>query len=398
MAFERAPANADFTERGPVPGLLIARYGDPAAILPERARSRRQSLHQMLDDAKALSAPLFDAINELRREKQQHETYWRQLTTSRGSGGPGLKPSTDKERSDDVQVLECERKIATISEEMRRKQVLLEDRAARTNNIGRLVGRVEQWLSGGIPGGNRVVDHGEIAISSILKRNESEAQALERLRRRLRELDADKHRVESAPRPSSESIAKARADIEARAQRGEPDVSALIEGGGPIRWPQVQQRLDLVGLAIDEEGEAQLTGVAQGEVIDETALNFWKDTEGWLAKIEKLIREQSDDTAALSETARAEKLAEIDGDRLDVERQEAALIWQMQEAGQAVEFRQDADIRAVLVVSLEVDDRPQGPFAQAAEYSHVIEVVRSSNPQDQARWISPHCTGSVAVG
>ncbi|MGV7218266.1 hypothetical protein [Bradyrhizobium sp. UFLA05-112] len=377
MTFERASANADFTERGPVPGLLIGRFGDPAAILPETARSRRQALLQRREDAAALSMPMAEAVNELRIGLQREQARQRQLVTPRSSGGFGLQASTEKGPTADIQVRDVERRIAAISEELRRKQVLLEDRSARTNNIGRLCERIEAWLNGGVPGGNRIVDHGEIDVVALKQRGEtSEAATLERLRRRLRELAADWHRVQSAPRTSSEAIADARAQIEALAQRGEPDFSALIEVGGAIGWPQVQQRLPLVGLAINEEGEARLTGVAQGEVIDQTALNAWFDTDKWLAKAEKRIREQCDDKVALSQQDRAEKLAEIASDQLEAERAECALIWKLQRDGQAVEFRDDADIRAVLGISLEVDDRPQRPFGQAADYSHVIDVIR----------------------
>ncbi|QHO78205.1 hypothetical protein ACH79_42120 [Bradyrhizobium sp. CCBAU 051011] len=370
MAFERAPANADFIEHGPVPSLLIPRYGNPAAILPEAARLRWQALQQRWDDAKALSMPMVDGVNELRMDAQREQARLRQLTLPKSAGGFGLRASTEKEPTDDIQVRDVERKIAAISEELQRKQVLLEDRSARTNNVGRLCERGEQWLSGGIPGGNRVVDHGEIAISSVLKRNETERQALERLQRRSRELLADENRARSAPLPSSEGIGKARTEIERLAQRGEPDVSALVEVGAPIRWPQTVQRLDLVAMTHEQKS---IFGDARGEVADPLALLCWLHRDQLLTRLEKLIAENSDDGNALSEQDRAEKLAEIDGDRLEVERQEAALIWRMQEAGQSVDFRQDADIRAVLGVRLEVTDDVT-PFGQAADYSHVIEI------------------------
>jgi hypothetical protein len=374
MAFERAPANADFTERGPAPALLVARHGDPAAGLPEAARARWQALQQRREDARSLSMPLVDAISELRQDLQREQARLRQLTMPRSAGGFGLKAS-GKEPTDEVQVLECERRIAAITDEMRRKQVLAEDRAARTGNIGRLVARIEQWLAGGVPPDNRVIDHGEIAISSILKRNETEVQALDRLRHRLRELAADEHRARSAPLPSSEAVARGRAEVEALAQRGEVDVSGLIEAGQPLRWPQVQQRLDLIGFAVSKVGEAQLGGVAQGEVSDAMALVAWLHRDALLAKIEAAIIEQSDDAAALTTLQREQQSAQIASDRLEVERQECSLVWRMQHDGAAVEFRSDTDIRAVLGIALEITDQPQGAFGMAAAYSHIIEIL-----------------------
>ncbi|MCE3256567.1 MAG: hypothetical protein K0Q64_650 [Nitrobacter vulgaris] len=377
-SFEPAKPGQDFVERGPTSDLMIGRHGDPAFVLPEAARSRWDQLRQRREDAKLLSMPLFDQVAELRIEKQKHEGRLRQLVTLKTSGGCGLRASTDKQPPDDIQVLEVERKIASVSEDMRRKQVLAADRNARTGNVGRLVDRIEEWLRGGRLRGCKVAAV-DIDCASLMKRNESEAHALERLRRRLRELGADRHCCESTPWPSSETKVLVRRQIEALAARGEPDLSALVEAGQPIRWPQSPLRLSLVGLAIGAAGETQLTGAAQDTVDDPLALLCWLAKDDLLKRVEKLIVESSDDKAALGEQARAEQLAQIASDYLQIEREECQLIWKLQSDGHAVEHRSDVDVRAVLGVELVVDDRPEGPFGPAPDpYRHVIDLISRS--------------------
>ena len=63
--------------------------------------------------------------------------------------------------------------------------------------------------------------------SNSLQKRETLPDAVERCRRRIRELDADLHRVASAPWPSAETKRRARAEIEAIAARGELILRAL---------------------------------------------------------------------------------------------------------------------------------------------------------------------------
>ena len=70
-----------------------------------------------------------------------------------------------------------------------------------------------------------------------LNKNETVTDAVERLRRRGRELKADLHRIASAPYPSSYAKQRARGQIEALAMQGAPDVSMLIEHDREIVRP-----------------------------------------------------------------------------------------------------------------------------------------------------------------
>ena len=58
-----------------------------------------------------------------------------------------------------------------------------------------------------------------------------------RLRRRVRELHSDLHRVRSAPLPSAYCKQRMRAQIDELAMRGEPSMALLIEHDREIVWP-----------------------------------------------------------------------------------------------------------------------------------------------------------------
>ena len=94
---------------------------------------------------------------------------------------------------------------------------------------------VETWLKSGRPGGTALEDfEGD---PPTLNKNETVLDAIERLRRRVRELKADLHRIASAPYPSSYAKQQMREQIEALAMQGAPVLSDVIEQDGKIIWP-----------------------------------------------------------------------------------------------------------------------------------------------------------------
>jgi hypothetical protein len=166
-------------------------------------------------------------------------------------------------------------------------------------------------------------------IAYGLRPGERLPDAVERLRHRLRECDADRRRVEAAPFPSADAKKRLRTQIEHLASRGEPDVSVLIEHDRDLQWPTTVQTLPLVGFGKD--GSA-LFGDAQGEALDSIGLFCWLHRPALLKAIDALIDQQSDDGVALSAVDRVAKLAAIDVDALHVQRQLSALIWAQSDA------------------------------------------------------------------
>jgi hypothetical protein len=78
---------------------------------------------------------------------------------------------------------------------------------------------VESWLRDGKPSGVRLEDF-EGPEPTLNKGENGILDAIENRRRRVRELRADLHRIESAPFPSSHAKAQMRAQIGQLAQAG----------------------------------------------------------------------------------------------------------------------------------------------------------------------------------
>ncbi|MGJ5180393.1 hypothetical protein ACQR16_24495 [Bradyrhizobium oligotrophicum] len=364
-SFEQAPWDATNIVPGFSPGFPPPL--DVVELLPASRQPLLLSLRQRAEDAMNLQRPLFDQLGEARADKHRLNARIAHLKTPRGQGGPGLD-------DDDVSVIDAARKLAAVDAEMTRLNELLETRQARSRNAGASVTNLEGWLRTGRPGGTAIVPADDIDVASVLKKGETVAAALDRIRRRLRELDADEHRVKSAPIPAAYAKAQARAAIEQLAERGTPDVSALVEAGHAIGWPLTMQRLGLAAI-VGKTGD-QIVGNAMGEVIDTAALFVWLHRDALVARLEREIDAITDDVAALSPQDRERKLSEIAQDKLAIERSEASLVWSLQRDGLPVEHRTDADPRAVLGVELQVIAKPEGskPLGMAAKAVQVIET------------------------
>lgn len=373
-SFTPAPPNATNHVASIVPGFPPP--VDVAELLPPPRRSLLLDLRQRGEDAMNLVRPLLDRIDELRTERHLLSARIKTLKTPRGQGGANLD-------DDDTSVVDAKRKRDAIDAEMARLGELIELRRAVSRNRAALVQSLEGWLQTGRPSGTAIVAAAEVDIATIAKRGEAPMTALDRLRQRLRELDADAHRVRSAPFPAAHAKARARAMIEQLAARGTPDASALVEADLDIGWPMVMQRLGLAGI-VAKTGD-QLAGNAMAEIVDMTALFAWLHKDALIARIEQEIDGIADDTSALSPQDREQCLAQIDADRLAIERQEAALVWRLQADGLPVEHRTDADARAVLAVDLIVDTaEAAAPYGLAARaLRHAAEVI-GLTPGDQS--------------
>ncbi len=188
-----------------------------------------------------------------------------------------------------------------------------------------------------------------------------------RLQRRVRELKADQHRIESAPRPSAWAKQQMREQVAALAARGEPDVSVLTERGGNIVWPTTQVQVSIFN--------AQPGAIGYAEVPDMLAIEAWRNKDSLLKLLDGLIMAESDDAAALSQTDRELRTAETTGDLLDIERQEASLVWQAQAQTLPAEHRHDCSPVAILGCRLITALRttPSGP---SADHGYNIVGVR----------------------
>ena len=199
-------------------------------------------------------------------------------------------------------------------------------------------------MRGGVPGGCVLAEHEDEPVASILKKGERISDAVERLRHRLRELAADRHRVRSSPWPSSLAKARAKAMIEQMAEAGAPLLESMIEHGSRLSFPSVTIQSTLT--------VSERPRWPSRKTIDTAGLVCWLLKEQLLAKISKSIDEVSDDKAALNQHQRDEAEAQITADALTIERSECALIWHAEGQGEVIDFRSDTNPLAVLGLRL----------------------------------------------
>jgi hypothetical protein len=328
----------------PLPaGFLVHETGDVIDSLPsEASRSRLLALRQRAMDTRSIWLPISDELREQRLDKQRTDVRLRQLTLARGAGGPGLDDN-------DPQVTDIKRKLARLNAEIARLTTLETSRGDVMNNAAALLRDVEAWLRRGRPDGTQLVEAAPIEINDVLKKGERVHNGIERLGLRIRELNADRHRIESATFPSAACKQRMRAQIESLANRGTPSVDMLIEHDGDIGWPLTMQRLPLIAMG---EQSMQITGSATGETTDVLALFCWLHRPALVKALDGLVDSEADDGNALSVSDREVRLSEIARDRLRIEREEACLVWAAQAQGDGTEFRSDASPQAVLGVEL----------------------------------------------
>ncbi len=319
----------------PLPGgFHTAPAFDVVELLPERAQDRLRKLRLRKDDAHAV-IPMFEDIREANAAKVDAERALTRLTAHPSERGFNLPPT-------DPRVIAQQRTVDKLTDDWKRLTELREVRSAQFQAAGAALANVETWLRHGVPGGCTLQDH-ETEVPKPTKGENGLLDQIEVRRRRVRELRADEHRIRSAPYPSAHAKAQMRQQIEQLAERGTPSVSRLVELDGPLDF-QTQR------LTSEIQGERRQLGFT--ETADAVALICWLHRGAMIAKLDTEISTEADDGAALSHEARQKAEAEVMGDLLDIERQEAALVFAAWEHGLACEHRSDCSQLAILQVQL----------------------------------------------
>ena len=126
--------------------------------------------------------------------------------------------------------------------------------------------------------------------------------------------------------------------------QGAPSVSSLIEHDGRIEFQTRSIRSEVRG--------ADQRALAFAEVPDAAALVAWLHKDALIAALDREIATEADDANGLSHQQRRERKAETMADLLDIERQEAALVWLAQSQNLPVELRADISPLALLGLRL----------------------------------------------
>jgi hypothetical protein len=197
---------------------------------------------------------------------------------------------------------------------------------------------LDNWLRDRPP--NTAVEDAPTELPK-LNGKEDLLDAIERYRRRGRELQADAHRIRSAPYPSTWAKEQARAQVAALAQRGAPDVTLLVEHGrNSVTWPMETLRTNVFNT------ERAVVGFA--EAPDAVAVMAWAFGDMLIKRLDEAIDADADDANALGHDERQKREAEVLADLLEVERIESALVWAALAQGLPTEHRGDCSPQAVL--------------------------------------------------
>ncbi len=268
--------------------------------VPASVRDKLQSYRDLKADRHAALVRSSDERSATREELQKAESRLHQLRTESdnrvtvGADHPELAALKTR----------IERFEATLARVNARTQELSESYQA----AARLSTNMERYIR----------EHGAEEVSLLngdlpqLKNGERALDGVERAARRTRTLQADRNEILASPFPSSMAKQLARQQLANLIEAAAPDVEPLVYRGEPIEFPLRRVPVSQYG------GSAAVVNLN-----DHIGLLAWLFQKQFEAAIDKAIDAASDDKAALTIEQRIAKLAEIDGDILASERDEA---------------------------------------------------------------------------
>jgi hypothetical protein len=317
-----------------------------------------ERFYAILDRAETLHAamPPFEQRHELATERVKATQRLQQLEAHPSFGGFGLGP-------DDPRVCQQKALIAELTASKER----MEARYRRTSEVWQAASKVrtavEQWLRERPP---TTVEDAPTEPPKLLK-NESLLEGIERYRRRARELVADLRRIEAAPYPRDYCRQKATDEVLALAERGRINASHLVEHDGSLVFPTMQLSSRVYNV------EARGAVAFANDVPDILGIFATIHTDAMIAAACKAVDEEydgGDDSGALSHEERERRAAELEGDLLDIERQESALVRAALAQALPCEHRADCNVQAILQCRLiTLPPREGGSSPEHASYS-----------------------------
>ena len=196
---------------------VAAKY-DLSGLLPPTAAEKLRLLRVRSEEAHAVIPP-FNDVQQASIAKIEAANRLKRLIDPAGVGGFSLP-------HDQPQVVAAERALEKAADEV--SEAGTDRSEARTKAwqaASAALQSVKSWLRDGKPPNTAVEDFE--AAEMKLSKGETLLEAIERHRRRARELRADVVRVQSAPYPSGHCKEKLRQEVEALAARGAPSVAGL---------------------------------------------------------------------------------------------------------------------------------------------------------------------------
>ena len=331
--------------RGVVPVHRDPTFGVNDDNLPPSTLERYEKLVEARDAAFMGVRGSYERADELRHAKAaaegelaRLEDYARRSMLFREAGRQHdpLTGVVAVSREPDTARLDAARKRAEVARERYERQLNSHDALAEAHrSIGRLVGRVEQYLQ---THRERIEAVEDVTPPKLMK-NESVADAVERVRSRIGALLAEAKMTARAPTTTAEAKAKMRSIVAQMASAGRPDVSGLFSRAAAIRWPVV------ITPELNVNGYLHRTIDAAGVMafVSEAAL---------IERLDREIDAVGEEIAGAMPTAdRERRLREIADETLRLGFEEQALIDMAAESGHVIVPRGSADVRAVLGLS-----------------------------------------------
>jgi hypothetical protein len=311
---------------------------DRSKSLPRLACARQRVLQRQHDDLRDLMHTITNRIIQAQQDRQHAAAVVQQ----RQHYGRGYIATAALEHAR-AELERAEQKLRACDEVL----ADLQQRAEQTKALLQPLSHVLRAIDGGVRNSSKITSAAPVVPR--LRKGESHANCVDRLRVDLAKLAAERARVEAAPLPLQEALPLALAQLDELAERGKPNVWPLLEVGSAIQLATTPMRVDITGavaLPSDNHGH-QLTGMGHGESIDAAGLLCWLFRNQMAKRIEAELRECCADSEPLSREDRAKRLAEIDVERLALEREEVACI---EADGWRIPMRSDTSWLAALSV------------------------------------------------
>jgi len=317
------------------------------SILPAQSRAKLESLLIERDAARAAYRAASDAEMHARQEFGLAEGAARQRLAMPAGIELDIHPAAALARPTKAQERERSeteaRLMAPVDAAKRRLDLALDAReraAARQNSFGYLE-NVAAWLNRAAAfGGMRLKHHAPAAPKS-----RDPVAEVQKLRAELAALDEAWTAAENAPAPAAELRSRFLAELDAIAARGAPKVNHAARAGSPVNLAAaLRVRHEPVALPGADAPHFALSGDAGASFF------AWLHRDLIAERITALIDAAAPATGALTDDERDAEFSRISARRLELERQEEALIVAAEQEGRTIQRRRDADPRAVLEV------------------------------------------------
>ena len=328
-AFASPPAAS-----GSGPAHIPIRVGDRADALPPKARDMLLNLREKAQELHAPLDRLHDEQHQLRIDIARHQAH---LVLSKADLGraPGAAEA----------VAADERAIDALRDRLDRSTARIERITATWRPVRSLVHNLDRYAAR-IAG--RSMADAELPEVG-LRKGENYETAVENRRRRLRELAADIRKIEVAPLPAAVVKERARAEIEALAVRGRPDLLGAVEFGEKIRWPKSK-----VNFNFDPK-----VGPIFGDTVDPLGLVAFVFRDSLIEKVNAEIDAMANDAESIEPASKPSMIATVKRDAPAVEFDIEALIRQAAEQGIEIARDEAADPRAVLALAGDLPEPKQ---------------------------------------